>query len=131
LIETLQPHRDGSGGLFIGTSKLLLALMNSAPAELLHPLSYAALQPYRLLRPDRRGRRPHSSGSASRQTKKNAGGYASVGISFPHTMRFCKEKAASPDIVGLSGSIRAERFGLFIKLGDRLSVFIVSIRTGF
>jgi hypothetical protein len=34
-----------SGGLFIGTSKLLLALMNSAPAELLHPLTYAALQP--------------------------------------------------------------------------------------
>jgi hypothetical protein len=53
-------------------------------------------------------------------------------------MRFCKEKAASPDIVGLSGSIRAERFGLFIKLGDRLSVLIDSIelvfksvRTGF
>ncbi|WP_238533989.1 hypothetical protein, partial [Herbaspirillum lusitanum] len=37
-------HRDDAGGLFIGTSKLLLALMNSAPAELLHPLMYAALQ---------------------------------------------------------------------------------------
>lgn len=40
-------HRDAPCGLFIGTSKLLLALMNSAPAELLHPLTYAALQPFR------------------------------------------------------------------------------------
>jgi hypothetical protein len=45
-LETLLRHRDDSGGLFIGTSKLLLALMNSAPAELLHPLIYAALQPH-------------------------------------------------------------------------------------
>ena len=44
-VETRLDHRDGPGGLFIGTSKLLLALMNSAPAELLHPLIHAALQP--------------------------------------------------------------------------------------
>jgi hypothetical protein len=132
-----------SGGLFIGTSKLLLALMNSAPAELLHPLNYAALQPYRLHEndrpvcrsnsqtPHRRGRRPPFRQIRVETTKKNAGNYASVGISFPLTMRFCKEKAASPDIVGLSGSNRSDRFGLFIKLGDRLSVFIGSIRVWF
>jgi hypothetical protein len=45
-METPLLHRDGAGGLFIGTSKLLLALMNSAPAELLHLLVHAALQPY-------------------------------------------------------------------------------------
>jgi hypothetical protein len=44
-METPLLHRDGSGGLFIGTSMLLLALMNSAPAELLHLLVHAALQP--------------------------------------------------------------------------------------
>ncbi|HVL76463.1 MAG TPA: hypothetical protein VM406_10645 [Noviherbaspirillum sp.] len=37
----MPPH-----GLFIGTSKLLLALMNTAPAELLHHLMHAALQPH-------------------------------------------------------------------------------------
>jgi hypothetical protein len=36
--ETLPPRRDESGGLFIGASIFLFALMNSAPAELLHPL---------------------------------------------------------------------------------------------
>jgi hypothetical protein len=46
-LETRMLHRDAACGLFIGTSKLLLALMNSAPAELLHPLIYAALQPLR------------------------------------------------------------------------------------
>jgi hypothetical protein len=45
MFETPLLHRDGSGGLFIGTSMLLFVLMNSAPAELLHPLTYAALQP--------------------------------------------------------------------------------------
>jgi hypothetical protein len=44
-METLLNHRDGTGGLFIGTSMTLLALMNSAPAELLHLLAHAALQP--------------------------------------------------------------------------------------
>jgi hypothetical protein len=44
-VETPLVHRDEPGGLFIGTSKLLFALMNSAPAELLHLLTYAALQP--------------------------------------------------------------------------------------
>jgi hypothetical protein len=44
-METPLAHRDAPGGLFIGTSKLLFALMNSAPAELLHLLVYAALQP--------------------------------------------------------------------------------------
>jgi hypothetical protein len=37
-LETRVSHRDEPGGLFIGTSKLLFALMNSAPAELLHHL---------------------------------------------------------------------------------------------
>jgi hypothetical protein len=37
-LETLLSHRDEPGGLFIGASMLLFALMNSAPAELLHPL---------------------------------------------------------------------------------------------
>ncbi|HJW56386.1 MAG TPA: hypothetical protein VJ577_14040 [Burkholderiaceae bacterium] len=45
MIETRVSHRDDSNGLFIGASKLLLTLMNSAPAELLHLLAYAALQP--------------------------------------------------------------------------------------
>jgi len=45
MVETPLLHRDGTGGLFIGTSMFLFALMNSAPAELLHPLTYAALQP--------------------------------------------------------------------------------------
>jgi hypothetical protein len=44
-METPLLHRDGAGELFIGTSKFLLALMNSAPAELLHLLVHAALQP--------------------------------------------------------------------------------------
>jgi hypothetical protein len=44
-LETRIDHRDDPRGLFIGTSKLLLALMNSAPAELLHHLIHAALQP--------------------------------------------------------------------------------------
>jgi hypothetical protein len=44
-LETPLVHRDEPSGLFIGTSKRLLALMNSAPAELLHLLTYAALQP--------------------------------------------------------------------------------------
>jgi hypothetical protein len=45
-LETPPVHRDAPGGLFIGASMLLFALMNSAPAELLHTLDYAALQPY-------------------------------------------------------------------------------------
>jgi hypothetical protein len=45
-LETPLTHRDAPGGLFIGTSKPLFALMNSAPAELLHLLVYAALQPF-------------------------------------------------------------------------------------
>jgi hypothetical protein len=44
-MEILQAHRDALGELFIRTRKPLLALMNSAPAELLHLLVYAALQP--------------------------------------------------------------------------------------
>src|SRR5690606_25579251 len=44
-VETRPHHRDGIDGLFIGTSVFMLALMNSAPAELLHLLTYAALQP--------------------------------------------------------------------------------------
>jgi hypothetical protein len=44
-METPLTHRDVPGGLFIGASMLLFALMNSAPAELLHLLVYAALQP--------------------------------------------------------------------------------------
>jgi hypothetical protein len=43
-------HRDEPGGLFIGASMSLFALMNSAPAELLHPLNDAALQSHWLHR---------------------------------------------------------------------------------
>jgi hypothetical protein len=45
-METLLTHRDASGGLFIGASVFSFALMNLAPAELLHLLVDAALQPY-------------------------------------------------------------------------------------
>ncbi|WP_304790856.1 hypothetical protein [Lacisediminimonas sp.] len=49
-METPLPHRDAAGGLFIGASIPSFALMNSAPAELLHLLAYAALQPFSGLR---------------------------------------------------------------------------------
>src|SRR4051794_12519576 len=70
-METQLTHRDATVGLFIGASMLLFALMNSAPAELLHLLVYAALQPI---------------GYAIWQlklpalAKKNAGNNAGVGI---------------------------------------------------
>lgn len=71
-METRLPHRDAAGGLFIGASKCSFALMNAAPAELLHLLAYAALQPFRL------GRRS----AAGSRAKKNAGDNAGVGILF-------------------------------------------------
>jgi hypothetical protein len=72
-METPLHHRDESGGLFIGASILLFALMNSAPAELLHLLAYAALQPSLAT--------PHCSRAAA-IGQKNAGNNAGVGILF-------------------------------------------------
>jgi hypothetical protein len=43
-IKTRPTHRSGPGELFIGTNNWF-ALMNSAPAELLQLLTFAALQP--------------------------------------------------------------------------------------
>ncbi len=109
MVETPLLHRDGTGGLFIGTSMFLFALMNSAPAELLHPLTYAALQPsigHRLankftaltnlglamltvrlcttllLSGSLRFIHKHPCRYAAAMAKKNAGNNASVGILF-------------------------------------------------
>jgi hypothetical protein len=72
-METLLTHRDASGGLFIGASMLLFALMNSAPAELLHLLVYAALQPSLAT--------PYLQQSCG-ASQKNAGSNTGVGILF-------------------------------------------------
>jgi hypothetical protein len=71
--ETRTSHRDEPGGLFIGASILAFALMNSAPAELLHPLVYAALQPNWLW---------HVSQRCCGRNQKNAGHNAGIGILF-------------------------------------------------
>jgi hypothetical protein len=75
-METRLTHRDGPGGLFIGASVFSFALMNLAPAELLHLLVDAALQPYLA----------HSVGSIAAlptsAAKKNAGNKAGAGIVF-------------------------------------------------
>jgi hypothetical protein len=87
-------HRDDPGGLFIGTIKLLLALMNTAPAELLHHLF---MQHFSLIwlrlscsdhscAPDAQRVTEvafaRSSSSAISAAKKNAGNNAGVGIQF-------------------------------------------------
>jgi len=83
--------------------------MNSAPAELLHPLTYAALQP----KLARRGALP---GSRDRQKKTPA-----VRPTSEHCVKknkpFFKEKAAFPDCIGFSGFVRRDRVGrlLFIN----------------
>src|ERR1700730_18108709 len=62
---------------------LSFALMNSAPAELLHLLVYAALQPYWL----------HLVCSkAAAIAKKNAGNHASVGILFQKSQAIFRRK---------------------------------------
>jgi hypothetical protein len=96
-LETLPPRRDESGGLFIGTSMFLFALMNSAPAELLHPLFHdAALQlwigPPRPIQIGGDGTKAH----VARQ-KKRRHTYASVGILFTKNKSFLKENAAITD----------------------------------
>jgi hypothetical protein len=70
--------------------------MNSAPAELLHPLNYAALQPYWL----RQRYEPLAI------AKKNASCYAGVGILFRKDQTFFKKKAALPNNVGIRGTNR-------------------------
>jgi hypothetical protein len=113
LVETRMIHRDEPCGLFIGTSMHLLALMNSAPAELLHPLPTAALQPYfacastysnRTTRSGAAARRiqatttlEHSTLSGSTvlpyaSAKKNASVQASVGILFQYRQRMFQKK---------------------------------------
>ena len=75
-------HRDESCGLFIGTIKLLLVLMNSAPAELLHLLVHAALQ-------------PSLAGPAQQRVataKKNAGNNAGVGYQFQKIQTIFRRK---------------------------------------
>jgi len=83
-VETRVDHRDDPRGLFIGTSMLLLALMNSAPAELLHPLMHAALQPHLTAcapcPPLLRIGGKHCA--LARRSQKNTGTRAGVGILF-------------------------------------------------
>ncbi|HEY8024741.1 MAG TPA: hypothetical protein VIF60_09265 [Burkholderiaceae bacterium] len=75
----------------------LFALMNSAPAELLHR-SYPGCSTSAMDRPSsanpnwRRRHYLHVS-----LAKKNAGSYASVGILFTKNKSFLKEKAAIAD----------------------------------
>jgi hypothetical protein len=85
-------HRDDPGGLFIGASKLLLALMNTAPAELLHHLfmQHFSLIWLRLSCSDHfctqtgkevtEGGFARSGSAAISVAKKNAGYKAGVGI---------------------------------------------------
>jgi len=47
-IKTRPEHRDEPGGLFIGANMSLFALMNTAPAELLHPLFMQHFSHHRL-----------------------------------------------------------------------------------
>jgi len=68
-----RPIHHGSSGLFIGASKLLFALMNAAPAELLHFLDHAALQPIGYGLDKTPVLRRLSSGFIHRLAKKNAG----------------------------------------------------------
>jgi hypothetical protein len=73
-----------------------LALMNSAPAELLHPLTYAALQPNWLYA-------PYAGTTAI--AKKNAGHQASVGILCKKEQTFFQRKSRLPRLN------RVERLG--------------------
>ncbi|MFD2273690.1 hypothetical protein ACFS07_28725 [Undibacterium arcticum] len=47
-LKTRPEHCDAPGGLFIGANMLLFALMNTAPAELLHPLFMQHFSHHRL-----------------------------------------------------------------------------------
>ena len=97
---------------------LLFALMNSAPAELLHPLNDAALQPYWLRR-----QREYAMSVA----KKNAGYYAGAGILAIETKSFFNEKAALPDSVGVSGKNRKDRFGLLLSIKFDYSLSVLAV----
>jgi hypothetical protein len=70
--------------------------MNSAPAELLHPLTYAALQPNWLYA---------SYGEVAAIAKKNAGQKASVGILCKKEQSFFQRKSR------LARSRRGQRLG--------------------
>jgi hypothetical protein len=61
----------------------LFALMNSAPAELLHLLVHAALQP---------SLAPHFRSQAAAVTKKNAGNHAGIKIAFQKRQIFFRRK---------------------------------------
>jgi hypothetical protein len=111
--ETRLIHH-GSGGLFIGTNKSLFALMNAAPAELLHLLVNAALQPIwsslRRSSPVAPSIKPkaaiHATQNGGRRgsfryqgceipaelTKKNAGNLAGVGILMQKGQLFFRRK---------------------------------------
>jgi hypothetical protein len=88
----------------------LLALMNSAPAELLHLLGHAALQPLWL---------PLNRSKAAAVAKKPPATTPASEYCFKKTKPFFEEKAALPDKIGCSGSNRSDRFSrlLFIKFG--------------
>ena len=108
-METLLNHRDGSGGLFIGTSIVLLALMNSAPAELLHLLVHAALQPSLAVYLQR----------TAQTAKKNAGNYSpALEYCFRNAKPFFEEKDTLPDGIKPDTAKKLEWFGrlLFINL---------------
>jgi len=82
------------------------ALMNSAPAELLHPLTYAALQPSLATLST------HNAGSA----KKTPAIKPALEYCRKKTNAFSKENAASPESVRGSGANRQDRFGLLLSI---------------
>ncbi|MBS0307871.1 MAG: hypothetical protein JSS58_02765 [Proteobacteria bacterium] len=88
--------------------------MNSAPAELLHPLIDAALQPIWTSSSRPRQEKPRSD--AARQSKKNAGIMPASEFSFRKAIRNAKEKTAFPDPVGESGFVSGDRFGLLLSI---------------
>jgi hypothetical protein len=98
-METPLTHRDVPGGLFIGASMLLFALMNSAPAELLHLLVYAALQPSLAT--------PHLQKICEGSQKTPAIMPASE-YCFRKAKPFFEEKAALPDKTRCSGLNRQD-----------------------
>jgi hypothetical protein len=107
-METPLTHRDAPGGLFIGTSKRLFALMNSAPAELLHLLVYAALQP--------------SFGyafwqlSCRRKPKKTPATMPASEYCVIKNKLFFEENATLPEKLGVSGENSSDRFGLLLSI---------------
>src|SRR6478672_7952425 len=97
--------------------------MNSAPAELLHLLVHAALQPsWRRMRMD-----------ARRLPKKTPATMPASEYSFKKDKPFFEENAALPDRIGRGGVCRLERSDLLlsIQFGYTLpwpTVFLVPVR---